>query len=340
MLKRRGFRLDTLALCLLAVLAVLAASIQPTLAQGPGYLDDRSTPQALVTSYYNAINRHEYVRAYSYWQTPAGAPSGPPPFPRFQQGYANTAVVRLAIGTVGGDAGAGQLYYTVPVVVVARTTGGATQTFAGCYTLHLANPAVQAVPPFQPLGIQSATIRQASNNASAASLLARACQGPGARQTSPIPPSSTASPTTIAASRYLDNRSTPQALLRSYYNAINRHEYARAYSYWQTPAGAPSGPPPFARFQEGYANTTSVQLDLGNVTTGAAAGNLYYTVPVVLIARTTGGATQTFAGCYTLHLAQPGVQGVLPFKPLGTQSARIRQASNNASAASLLAGAC
>ena len=329
-----------LAFCLLAVLALQAASSRTISAQCAAYLDDRSTPQALVTSYYNAINRHEYVRAYSYWQTPAGAPSRPPPFPQFQQGYANTASVQLDIGTVGGDAGAGQLYYTVPVVLVARTTAGATQTFAGCYTLHLANPGIQAVPPFQPLGIQSASIRQASNNASTASLLARACQGPGTRQTSLIPPSSTASPTTIAASRYLDNRSTPQAPLRSYYNPINRHDDVRAYSYWQSPAGAPSGPPPFARFQQGYANTASVRLDLGNVTTGAAAGNLYYTVPVVLIARTKGGATQTFAGCYTLHLAQPGVQGVPPFQPLGIQSARVRQVSNNASAASLLARAC
>ncbi len=31
------------------------------------YLDDRSTPIQVLKSYYNAINRQEYVRAYSYW---------------------------------------------------------------------------------------------------------------------------------------------------------------------------------------------------------------------------------------------------------------------------------
>ena len=30
---------------------------------------------------------------------------------------------------------------------------------------------------------------------------------------------------------YLDNRSDPASLLRSYYNAINRREFARAWSY-------------------------------------------------------------------------------------------------------------
>ena len=31
------------------------------------YLDDRSTPAAVMLSYFNAINRHEYLRAYSYY---------------------------------------------------------------------------------------------------------------------------------------------------------------------------------------------------------------------------------------------------------------------------------
>ena len=35
------------------------------------YLDDRSTPAALVLSFVNAINRHEYLRAYSYWASPS-----------------------------------------------------------------------------------------------------------------------------------------------------------------------------------------------------------------------------------------------------------------------------
>src|SRR5581483_8982233 len=33
------------------------------------YIDDRSTATQLVRSYFNAINRREYARAYSYWES-------------------------------------------------------------------------------------------------------------------------------------------------------------------------------------------------------------------------------------------------------------------------------
>ena len=81
----------------------------------------------------------------------------------------------MATGKVTGDAGAGQRYYSVPVVLTARTSAGALQTFAGCYKLHLANPEIQAVLPFRPLAIQSAVVKQAANNADTAVLLGQAC---------------------------------------------------------------------------------------------------------------------------------------------------------------------
>ena len=64
----------------------------------------------------------------------------------------------MTLGNAGGDVGAGQLYYTVPVRLVAPMSDGSVQTFAGCYTLHLARPQLQAVPPYHPLGIQYASI--------------------------------------------------------------------------------------------------------------------------------------------------------------------------------------
>lgn len=136
------------------------------------YLDDRSAPSGLVHSYFNAINRKEYARAYSYWRDPAGALG---PFDQFQAGYEDTVAVDLTLGQVGGDAGAGQLYYSVPVILKAHTTDGITQTFAGCYILHLANPAAQAEPPFRPLAIRSAEIEQVSNDAGSLDLLNRTC---------------------------------------------------------------------------------------------------------------------------------------------------------------------
>jgi len=47
------------------MLALLAGS-SVTQAQVDVYIDNRSTPEALMASYVNAINRKEYVRAYSY----------------------------------------------------------------------------------------------------------------------------------------------------------------------------------------------------------------------------------------------------------------------------------
>lgn len=153
---------------------------QETQAANPGdasgqanpYLDDRSTPTGLIQSYFNAINRKEYLRAYSYWRNPADTLGT---FDKFQQGYENTDSVEVSIGQVGGDAGAGQIYYSIPVVLKAQTTGGGTQTFAGCYQFHLGSPSIQAVPPFQPLAIQSADIQQVANDVDTAQLLNQNC---------------------------------------------------------------------------------------------------------------------------------------------------------------------
>src|SRR5512135_3281635 len=61
------------------------------------YLDDRSNAYALMLSFANAINRKEYVRAFSYWEPDAVQL---PEFAAFQQGYAGTQSVRISFGTV------------------------------------------------------------------------------------------------------------------------------------------------------------------------------------------------------------------------------------------------
>jgi hypothetical protein len=251
------------------------------------YLDDRSTPTGLIRSLFNAINRKEYLRAYSYWEN-AGTSSNVAPFAQFEEGYQETASVDVTMGVIGGDAGAGQIYYTVPVVLQVQTTTVKAQTFAGCDTLHLPRPDFQAVPPFQPLGIQRGVVKPASSSPNTDDLLAHACDGPDLPQTSPINPSPVTDPANIAASNYLDDRSDPLLVLRSLFNAINRKEYVRAYSYWQTP-GAPQELPPFPQFQQGYQDTASVEATFGTPASGAAAGNIYYTVPAALKVQTTGG---------------------------------------------------
>lgn len=118
---------------------------------------------------------------------------------------------------------------------------------------------------------------------------------------------------------YMDDRSTPQSVIESYYNAINRNEYARAYGYF----GEGAAPGNFDQWQEGYSDTYWVDVSFGEVTEEGAAGSTYYTVPVHLEVESTEKQHSYFAGCYVLRLAQPAIQGV-PFVPLHIESAHLQ----------------
>ncbi|HYY88899.1 MAG TPA: hypothetical protein VFA49_08885 [Chloroflexota bacterium] len=128
----------------------------------------------MISSFYDAVNRREYSRAYSY-REPAAAASALPRFDDFAAGYTDTQSVDLTIGDVGMGVGAGQIYFSVPVTLVATQTDGSLQTFVGCYTLHIGRPQIQAVPPFGPLAIQRASIEQVDDDADTAALMAQSC---------------------------------------------------------------------------------------------------------------------------------------------------------------------
>jgi len=134
------------------------------------YIDNRSDGVLVLSSYFNAINSKEYVRAYSYWQTPPGA------YEAFAAGYDTTASITAQFGTVIPDAGAGQIYYSVPVGLKATQTDGSIKSFVGCYQLHISQPAVQGTVPFQPLGIVSANNQPVDNTADLQVLLTSVCK--------------------------------------------------------------------------------------------------------------------------------------------------------------------
>jgi hypothetical protein len=138
----------TIALVFAAV--VFPAIATPAPAQDvASYLDDRSTPEAVINSFYNAINRQEFARAWSYYQDGEGVPA----FDAFVKGYADTASVGVSFGQAAQEGAAGSTYWTLPVSLDATGSDGKHSYFAGCYTLRLANPAIQAEPPFRPLHI-------------------------------------------------------------------------------------------------------------------------------------------------------------------------------------------
>ena len=301
------------------------ATIEPTatiVSSGstqPDYLDDRSTATGLMQSYFNAINRHEYLRAYSYWRDPAGSNG---PFEDFQAGYATTTHVEISFGQIGGDAGAGQMYYSVPALLTAQTSDDNTQVYAACYILHLSQPTFQE-PPFQGLTIERGKASALASGADGSAALAAACSGGDYPVGNPINPAPVTDTSDISKDNYLDDRSDAVLVLSSYFNAINLQEYARAYGYWDA-----SDLPPYTDFKDGYANTLSVTFAAGDVFADAGAGNRYYSVPVVIRSQLDDGTQQTFAGCYVLHMSVAAIQASPPFRPLAIRSANIAEVAN------------
>lgn len=323
------------------ITATLAPTVEPAPTATPlptitspdyiPYLDDRSEAVAVIQSLFNAINLHQYVRAYAYWDdTPERLP-----FEQFEAGYQDTVSVQADFGVIGLGAGAGNLYASVPVTLQAKTTSGATQTYIGCYLLHLSQPAIQGTLPFRPWGIQSATIAQVDNNANTADLMSHTCDQYGTPPAAQ--PQPTVDPSDISANQYLDNRTGPVEVLRSLYNAINRHEYVRAYSYWKSTA---TNLPTLEQFTQGYSVTNAVTITFGTVTSDAGAGQFRYLVPTTLVAQQTDGTRQTFVGCYTLHISNPDMQAVPPFQPLAIESANVKQVANDADTTPLMNQMC
>lgn len=294
------------------------------------YLDDRSTPAALMLSYFNAINRQEYLRAYSYYTnyTDLGT------LDSFSKGYSDTQSVRVVIGDIFSEGAAGSVYSTVPMLLNVTTTAGVQQKFAACYVLRFPQPANYGAPPITPMHLDRGTAHGVALTVQDADALASACPsadyptGPGSK------PASVELLSDLSTANYIDNRSDPVTVLSSYLNAINRKEYVRAYSYWQ------SSPTNYAAFAAGYAHTASVTAQFGTATPDAGAGQIYYSLPVGMKSTLDDGTTQTFVACYSLHLSQPGIQGTLPFEPLGIKSATVKQVDNGADIPSMLATAC
>ncbi|MFC3550166.1 hypothetical protein ACFOLC_03975 [Lysobacter cavernae] len=98
---------------------------------------------------------------------------------------------------------------------------------------------------------------------------------------------------------------TPQdavAVVREYYAAINRRDYARAYALWSD-GGRASGQSP-QQFAGGFVDTAGVSVEImapGAVDAGA--GSRFIEVPVALTATQGDGSPRKYVGAYTLRRA-------------------------------------
>jgi hypothetical protein len=148
-------------------------------------------------------------------------------------------------------------------------------------------------------------------------------------------------PQTPGVVPFYENREDPAGTLKSFYNAVNRKEYDRAYSYYDgAPNPVPDLAPPYPQFVQGYTTTAEVALAVGKATTGAAAGSIYATMPVVIIATHTDGSKHMFAGCYTLRRANFGVSPDPNDLLWRIYSASIREVPANSPIDPLLAQNC
>lgn len=119
---------------------------------------------------------------------------------------------------------------------------------------------------------------------------------------------------------YLDDRSDAAQLVRSLYNAVNRHEYARAHDYFISPPAKS-----FDAYVKGYEDTDRVDVLTGTVTAEGAAGSTFYRVPTAIRAKDLDGNTRYFAGCYTVRSVNGAVQDP-PNRPLQIDSAKLKPA--------------
>ena len=295
------------------------------------YIDDRSTPSQVVVSYYNALNRGEYLRAYNYWINPSGTQGS---FSKFASGYKDTSRVDLVFGSITSGTSAGLIYYTIPVLLKATAINGVRANWAACYVIHQARPENFSLPPFNPMGIIWGSAQAYDASVGDASALSTACSvypnnGPAVAVSR--------NPLNVDKTNFLDDRSGPLETVTSLLNALNRKEYVRAYGYYQNPSVYPGSYYPYAA---GYANTATITAVFGTSQSQVAAGNPYYKQPLAMRVQKTDASIQTFVGCYTLQLVQPAGQSAPPFHPMGITAGEFNVVDNNVDVNKLLPAAC
>jgi hypothetical protein len=100
------------------------------------FVDDRSSPETVIRSLYNAIDRDEFARAYSYFSNPPADS-----VEAYAQGFAGSETTELIFGAPSDEGAAGSVYYRQPIVLRSVAEDGTETVYSGCYTLQAPNPA-------------------------------------------------------------------------------------------------------------------------------------------------------------------------------------------------------
>jgi hypothetical protein len=267
-----------LVLILLVVSSLQGLSVSS--AQVSISFDNLEHPAFAVASYYNAINRGEYTRAYNYWQ---GNPPGGATLDAFTRGFSNTAsvwaLVRLPLRY---GVAAGSSYAGMPIILVSTLKNGGQQIFAGCFTVRKSNvPVGNATQPDPNWYLYNAELKEVNRVDFQLAVADNQCTG--------VESFPEANPSYITTH--------PIDTLTAYYDAIAKADFQRAYNIW----GGNNTSQTLQQFTQGFSGTANigVVVDLDFLVEGAA-GSSFAQVPVLLTA-TSNNTPQVFAGCYVFR---------------------------------------
>lgn len=235
----------------------------------PEPFDDTSSAVSTLASLYNALNRGDLERAYTYYD-PAPTAS----FDEYRQAYADFQSALVVVEPPGLVSGEGaSMTSQVPTLLYVTNKDASTQVFAGCFTLR---PGQR--DPDSWYVAESTLIAQAETEPKLGLL-----DGEGGCDSR------------VGPDAPLDDTSSPAALMASLVNALNRKEFDRAFRYWATPPDGQS----LAQYKDGFAETEGTLIAIAPPQPFiSAAGNERAEVGALLAITRTNGDIEYFAGCY------------------------------------------
>ena len=132
------------------------------------------------------------------------------------------------------------------------------------------------------------------------------------------------SPTPAPTSPTQSREQQAVQVIRDYYSAIARQDYKQAYSAWDGNGAASKQS--FEQFKQGFANTTSVAVEVGKPgKPDPGAGSIYIEIPVTVTAIATNGTPQRFRGSYVLRRVNDVPGSTLEQRQWHLYSAKITQ---------------
>lgn len=133
---------------------VFAIGLAPAqvMAHDEEYLDNRSSSKLLITSYVNALNTQQYVRAWSYWETENTGKT----YEDFVEVHEEPVLWGIKLGNQVTEGAAGSVFTQVPFAMFALYSGGEERVTRGCFTIRAILVELQR-PPFVPMRIWDAT---------------------------------------------------------------------------------------------------------------------------------------------------------------------------------------